>query len=118
VQVPSTSQILQSTPYKSLMAKCSQMTVILGEKELEISKLREELTTSIEAHSKSEEALKDIAQQEINELKASLTQRDKDLARLRESRDQQTAELHERKTKDSLKLGSYEEYKSLTASQS
>ncbi|KAI3618765.1 e3 ubiquitin-protein ligase bre1 [Moniliophthora roreri] len=118
VQVPSTSQVLQSTQYKSLMAKCSQMTVTLGERELEISKLREELNTSTEAHSKSEDALKDIAQQEINELKASLTQRDKDLARLRESRDQQTAELHERKTKDSLKLGSYEEYKSLAASQS
>lgn len=46
-----------------------------------------------------------------------LARRDADLTRLREIRDQQIAELNERKQKDAVKLNSLDEYRRLVRSQ-
>jgi E3 ubiquitin-protein ligase BRE1 len=46
-----------------------------------------------------------------------LSRRDNDLARLREQRDQQAAELNERRHKDSVKFTSTQELKSLVDAQ-
>lgn len=54
---------------------------------------------------------------ENQELKVLLSRRDADMARLRETRDQQLAELNERKQKDGIKWASLQEFKSLVASQ-
>lgn len=56
--------------------------------------------------------------QEINELKAMIARRDADLSRVRDSRDQQLAELNERKQKDNVKMSSLHELKTLVGSQS
>ena len=47
-----------------------------------------------------------------------LAKRDNENARLREQREQQTAELNERKHKDSVKLASLQELKTLVDSRS
>ena len=47
-----------------------------------------------------------------------LSKRDLENARLREQREQQSAELNERKQKDAVKLASIQEYKSLLESNS
>ena len=47
-----------------------------------------------------------------------LAKRDSENARLREQREQQSAELNERKQKDAVKLASIQEYKSLLESNS
>lgn len=50
--------------------------------------------------------------QQIQELKLGISRRDIDISRLREIRDQQQAELNERRQKD-MKLTSLEEFKKL-----
>ena len=47
-----------------------------------------------------------------------LAKRDSENARLREQREQQGAELNERKQKDAIKFASIQEYKSLLESNS
>ena len=47
-----------------------------------------------------------------------LAKRDSENARLREQREQQSAELNERKQKDAVKYASIQEYKSLLESNS
>lgn len=47
------------------------------------------------------------------EYKAMVTKRDAENARLREQREQLSAELTERRQKDSVKLASYQEYRAL-----
>lgn len=47
-----------------------------------------------------------------------LAKRDSENARLREQREQQSAELNERKQKDAIKFASIQEYKSLLESNS
>lgn len=47
-----------------------------------------------------------------------LVKRDNEIARLREQRDQQLSELNERKQKDSVKLHSLNEYKTLAETRS
>lgn len=52
------------------------------------------------------------------ELKAMLAKRDTENTRLREQREQQAAELNERKHKDSVKIASFQEMKALADSRS
>jgi E3 ubiquitin-protein ligase BRE1 len=54
----------------------------------------------------------------IQDLKTMLAKRDSENARLREQREQQSAELNERKQKDAVKFASIQEYKSLLESNS
>lgn len=54
--------------------------------------------------------------QQIQDLKTAISRRDADIARIRESRDQQLAELNERRQKDSVKNKSILEVKQLSDS--
>lgn len=56
--------------------------------------------------------------QATQELKIMLTKRDADNARLRDQREQQAAELNERKHKDNVKFASTQELKALAESRS
>jgi len=56
--------------------------------------------------------------QVIQDLKNMLNKRDTENARLREQREQQASEINERRHKDSIKLASLQEYKSLVDSNS
>jgi E3 ubiquitin-protein ligase BRE1 len=58
------------------------------------------------------------ASQANQELKSLLAKRDTENLRLRETREQQAAELLERKQKDTVKLASFEELKNLAESRS
>ncbi|KAK1222915.1 E3 ubiquitin-protein ligase bre1 [Marasmius sp. AFHP31] len=88
----------------------------LSERDAKIAKLKEELQQATQSNKSAEEALKRETNQEINDLKNILAQRDTNLARIRENRDQQGAELHERKVKESARISSCEENKALAAS--
>ncbi|KAK1217337.1 E3 ubiquitin-protein ligase bre1 [Marasmius sp. AFHP31] len=76
----------------------------------------EELQQATQSNKSAEEALKRGTNQKINDLKNILAQRNTNLARIRKSRDQQGAELHERKVKESTRISSCEENKALAAS--
>jgi E3 ubiquitin-protein ligase BRE1 len=52
------------------------------------------------------------------ELRTQIAKRDSDLSRLRDQREQQAAELNERKHKDSVKLTSLQELKQLAEARS
>jgi E3 ubiquitin-protein ligase BRE1 len=104
----------------------------LHEKEAELTKVKDELAQAVASYKGLEEALQvrsstclsngilTISQatfeSELNDVRTLLSKRDADIARLREHRDQQSAELHERKHKDNLKIQSCEEYKALANS--
>ncbi|KAK1218814.1 E3 ubiquitin-protein ligase bre1 [Marasmius sp. AFHP31] len=115
-QAPSLSQIMNSAYYKMAVTRLSQTNHTLSERDAEIAKLKEELQQATQSNKSAEEALKRETNQEINDLKNILAQRDTNLARIRENRDQQGAELHERKVKESARVSSCEENKALAAS--
>ncbi|KAG7098761.1 hypothetical protein E1B28_000670 [Marasmius oreades] len=116
MQTPTLQQLANSVHYKMLMMRLSQVSTSLSEKEQEIAKLKIELQESISANKVAEEALQRDTAQEIADLKTLVAQRDTNLARLRENRDQQGAELHERRLKESVRITSCEEHKTLAAS--
>ena len=58
------------------------------------------------------------ATQTVQEIKAMMMKREVENARLRDQREQLNAELVERKQKDSVKLASLQEYKTLAESRS
>ncbi len=96
----------------------------------DITALKEELALATEARVTAEESIPvrpfslflaassnlipqtDLSQQ-VQELRAMITRKDTDISRLREIRDQQQAELNERKQKDATKMASLEQYKAL-----
>ncbi|KAF9263329.1 BRE1-domain-containing protein [Marasmius fiardii PR-910] len=116
LEAPTTAQVLNHAHFKLLMTRLSQASLSLQEKDLEIGKLKNELQESEKSNKQAEELLKANAAHEVSELKTAITMRDTNLARLRENRDQQGAELHERRLKDSARIASCEEYKTLAAS--
>ena len=61
---------------------------------------------------------KSSATQTVQEIKAMMMKREVENARLRDQREQLNAELVERKQKDSVKLASLQEYKTLAESRS
>jgi E3 ubiquitin-protein ligase BRE1 len=52
------------------------------------------------------------------DLKSAIEKKDKDLVRLREQRDQQSAELNERKQREAFKQSSFDEIKTLADTRS
>jgi E3 ubiquitin-protein ligase BRE1 len=52
------------------------------------------------------------------DLKSAIEKKDKDLVRLREQRDQQSAELNERKQREAFKQSSFDEIKTLAETRS
>lgn len=101
--------------YKVLVNALSKAQFSLNEYMEKCASLTRELDEQIAENSQDNSA---PYQQEIHDLKAIIAKRDADLSRLRDLRDQQLAELNERKQKDIAKMASVQEFRTLTNSQS
>ncbi|KAF8973107.1 BRE1 E3 ubiquitin ligase-domain-containing protein [Flammula alnicola] len=117
-KAPSYEQISENPHFKVLLGHASFLDNFLGEKNEQILKLQEELGQMQTARNEWEESVTSASTHAAQEYKAMLTKRDVENARLREQREQHSAELHERKQKDSIKQASLQEYKSLVESNS
>ena len=62
--------------------------------------------------------VKSITEKKGEELRAQIASRDKDIARIREQRDQHLSDLNEYKQKCGVKLQSIQEYKTLAEARS
>ncbi|KAK0241787.1 hypothetical protein EDD85DRAFT_820353 [Armillaria nabsnona] len=108
------SELLSETPlYKATIDKMSHLQFSNTELQSDITALKEELALATEARVAAEESIPTDLSQQVQELRAMITRKDTDISRLREIRDQQQAELNERKQKDATKMASLEQYKAL-----
>ncbi|KDR75197.1 hypothetical protein GALMADRAFT_69292 [Galerina marginata CBS 339.88] len=110
-KAPSLEQINESPYYKVLLNHASHLEASLVEKSEQIYRLQEEILQLQALRSEWQE-------HETANLRNMLTKRDAENARLREQREQQGAELNERRHKDSVKIASLQEYKLLVESNS
>ncbi|KAF7315497.1 E3 ubiquitin protein ligase [Mycena indigotica] len=117
-KVPPPELVTESPHYKVLMEHTAYLTHALSETQQEVRRLTNELQEVHEGHSKWLEAAKTTANQTAEELKVMLHKRDAENARLRDQRDQQQAELVERRQKDSVKTASAKELVALAEARS
>ncbi|CAA7261702.1 unnamed protein product [Cyclocybe aegerita] len=116
-KAPSLEQTAQENEhYKVLQVHASYLEHSLNDKNGQITRLTEELNDVQRLRIEWEEHATMSSNQTIQELKNMLAKRDADNTRLREQRDQQHAELVERRHKDQVKFASLQEYKSLCES--
>ncbi|KAK0212838.1 hypothetical protein DFS33DRAFT_1284803 [Desarmillaria ectypa] len=107
-------ELLSETPhFKAAIEKISHLQFSNNELQSDIANLKEELTLATEARVTAEDAIPTDFGQQVQELRAMIARKDTDISRLREIRDQQQAELNERKQKDATKMASLEQYKAL-----
>ncbi|KAF8070613.1 BRE1 E3 ubiquitin ligase-domain-containing protein [Lyophyllum atratum] len=98
-----------------------EVAVVRDEKTLlenEVSQLLEELNSLRGSRKEWEDGVINAANQANQELKTMLAKRDSENSRLREQREQQGAELNERKAQDVVKVASLRELRSLADSRS
>ncbi|KAJ8462214.1 hypothetical protein ONZ51_g11039 [Trametes cubensis] len=105
--------VRESTHYKILIEKASRSEHASREAAIEIAKLKDELQQLQATHQQWQESVKAGNDTATQELKAMISKRDSELARIREQRDQYHAELNERRAKDSAKMTSLAEFKTL-----
>ncbi|KAJ4476997.1 hypothetical protein C8J55DRAFT_516353 [Lentinula edodes] len=110
------SDVLNSPFYQRVLQRSASALNAASAKEEELRLLKLEYGQYREEREKYEKELRDESAVAINETLALIARRDADNARLREDRDQRVAELHERRNKESVKIASCEEYKSLAIS--
>ncbi|KAF8813812.1 BRE1-domain-containing protein [Phlegmacium glaucopus] len=111
-------QIMDNPHYKAALDRATHATTMVETKQEQIQKHTEEISQLYACRREWEDNVTNAATQAIQELKAMLAKRDLENARLREQREQQSAELNERKQKDAVKYASIQEYKSLLESNS
>ncbi|EIN11960.1 BRE1-domain-containing protein [Punctularia strigosozonata HHB-11173 SS5] len=105
--------VTESPHYRVLLEVASLREHELQESTEKLETLRKELAETKAYRLELQESAVASKDQEIQELKALITKRDNENARLREQRDQQAAELTERKHKDAVKMASITEFKML-----
>ncbi|KAG1715752.1 hypothetical protein ID866_1420 [Astraeus odoratus] len=113
IKAPSVEIISETPHYKLLKEVASRLQQTVDDKDKEVVRLNKtihELRSSRKEFEDETIAASQLAQQE---LKTLLSKRDADNLRVREQRDQFSAELAERKAKDSVKLQSMHELKEL-----
>ncbi|KAJ7497481.1 BRE1 E3 ubiquitin ligase-domain-containing protein [Mycena latifolia] len=110
--------IVESPTYKVLLDHASYLTHALSESQLENTRLSDELQAVLDSRREWQEAVETAANQINQELKSMLTKRDAENTRLRDQREQQAAELNERKQKDGVKLASMKELESVAEARS
>ncbi|KAJ6587101.1 BRE1 E3 ubiquitin ligase-domain-containing protein [Mycena vulgaris] len=113
LKAPPVESIIESPTYKVLMDHASYLTHALSESQLENARLSDELQAVLDSRREWQEAVETAANQINQELKSMMTKRDAENTRLRDQREQQAAELNERKQKDGVKLSSMKELESL-----
>ncbi|KAJ7446245.1 BRE1 E3 ubiquitin ligase-domain-containing protein [Mycena galericulata] len=115
---PPLDLIAQSPHYKVLVDHASYLMNALSESQAENARLSEELQAALDSRREWQEAVEAAASQMNQELKTMVLKRDAENARLRDQREQQAAELNERKQKDSVKLASIKELQALAEARS
>ncbi|KAI0328649.1 BRE1-domain-containing protein [Cubamyces sp. BRFM 1775] len=105
--------VRESTHYKVLLEKASRLEHASREAAAEVAKLKDELQQLQAIHQQWQESVKAGNDTAVQELKAMISKRDSELARIREQRDQYYAELNERRAKESTKMASIAEFKTL-----
>ncbi|PPR05855.1 hypothetical protein CVT26_010135 [Gymnopilus dilepis] len=110
--------VSETPPYKALVNHYSKLESSDAEKSEQISRLLDEVSHLQGLLNQFEELSTTESAQTIQDLKNMLAKRDAENARIREQREQQGAELNERRHKDSLKSAALQEYKSLVESNS
>ncbi|KAJ3936524.1 MAG: hypothetical protein NXY57DRAFT_985221 [Lentinula lateritia] len=110
------ADVLNSPFYQRVLQRSASALNAASAKEEELRLLKLEYGQYRDEREKYEKELRDESAVAINETLALIARRDADNARLREDRDQRVAELHERRNKESVKIASCEEYKSLAIS--
>ncbi|THV02428.1 BRE1-domain-containing protein [Dendrothele bispora CBS 962.96] len=115
-KVPEPRLVSEHPLYQLLLLRSAALQSTTVEKEQELARTKEELNQAVASFKVLEEAMQGVIASEMNDIKTLLSRREADIARLREHRDQQSAELHERKHKDNVKTASCEEYKALANS--
>ncbi|KAK0504766.1 hypothetical protein EDD18DRAFT_1343546 [Armillaria luteobubalina] len=113
IKSPSSELLLESPLYKATIDKISHIQFSNTELQSDIAALKEELALAMEARVAAEESIPTDLGQQAQELRTMITRKDTDISRLREIRDQQQAELNERKQKDATKMASLEQFKAL-----
>ncbi|KIK67228.1 hypothetical protein GYMLUDRAFT_858299 [Collybiopsis luxurians FD-317 M1] len=112
----SKDEVVSSPLYQRVLQRSANALNVASLKEDELKLLKAEFATYKEQRELYEKELRDDSANAINDTLSLIARRDADNARLREERDQRTAELHERRSKESIRFASCEEYKSLAAS--
>ncbi|KAF9568023.1 BRE1-domain-containing protein [Agrocybe pediades] len=115
-KAPTLEQISESPFYKVLLGHASHLEATVSDKSNEVRRLEEELKQLQDLRAEWVESSLLASNQETQDLKSMLNKRDAENVRLREQRDQFAAENSERRQKDSIKLASLQEYKSLVDS--
>ncbi|KAI8993085.1 BRE1-domain-containing protein [Trametes punicea] len=105
--------VKESTHYKVLLEKASRLEHATQESRAHLAKLKEELDNMLSTRQQDQETFRAGSETAIQELKAMLSKRDAELLRIRDQRDQYHAELNERRAKESAKMSSLSEFKSL-----
>ncbi|KZT26692.1 hypothetical protein NEOLEDRAFT_1155451 [Neolentinus lepideus HHB14362 ss-1] len=118
LKAPSEAQLVKNLLYQAVSTAYHRATWRKKDVERELEEGRKELqevwTKLAEEHEKGIAQAAKVQQ----EYQALLAKRDADLVRLREQRDQQGAELSERKHRDSVKMAALAEYKNLAHTRS
>ncbi|OCH92316.1 BRE1-domain-containing protein [Obba rivulosa] len=116
LQSPPEDVVIESLYYKLLQEQASKLEYSATHSENELQRVKEELEQLQASHAASEKEVATAIENAVKELKTRVTNRDNDNIRLREQRDQAMAELNERKAKDSVKMQSLQELKTLAES--
>ncbi|KAG6898158.1 hypothetical protein C0992_004145 [Termitomyces sp. T32_za158] len=109
-------RIVENPHYKNLLDHAGVLQASLTSSRAEGTRMAEELNNLRASRIEWEESVINAANQANQELKTMLSKRDAENSRLREQREQQAAELIERKQSDSVKMASLREMKALNDS--
>ncbi|KAF8635226.1 hypothetical protein AX17_004001 [Amanita inopinata Kibby_2008] len=115
---PAVEQVIEHPAYKAMQEREDILQKTLMEKEEQISHLTGELNQLQATKKEREESIQSAFNQSLQDLKTMLSKRDIDNTRLRDQREQLTAEILERKQRESIKQSSLQEYRNLAESRS
>ncbi|EGN99683.1 hypothetical protein SERLA73DRAFT_167589 [Serpula lacrymans var. lacrymans S7.3] len=116
VKSPSEESIAETPYFKILLDHASRLENAIAESAVEFGKVSDSLSQLQASRKDFEEEARAAAGLANQELKTMLAKRDSDNVRLRDQREQHAAEISERKHKDSVKMTSYQELKTLSES--
>ncbi|KAF7977744.1 hypothetical protein HWV62_2826 [Athelia sp. TMB] len=118
MKAPSQEFVMNTPSFRFLLELTSKLEYEAKEAATEMPRLREEVKTLQESRKEWEASVLAATETAKDEFRLQLSRKEAESLRLRETRDQQAAELVERKTKDSAKMVSLNELKSLAESRS
>ncbi|KZP34223.1 BRE1-domain-containing protein [Athelia psychrophila] len=118
MKAPSHEFVMNTPSFRFLLELTSKLEHEAKEAATEMPRLREEVQTLQHSRKEWETSVLAATETAKDEFRIQLSRREAESLRLREQRDQQAAELIERKNKDNVKMTSLNELKSLAESRS